>query len=226
MIDLGGKHLRFIIAPFLHWPDTMFTLLEEDGVLFTCDAFGAHYCGTSIFSDELPDYSDEMKFYFDCIMRPFKDKALAAIDKIRGERIEMLCPSHGPIYRQEPWRTIDTYEEWCSTVGDGKKVVIFYLSPHGNTEKMAEAVAKGAANRRGDDRDLPYHPAFAGVYPRPDGNRRCPHLRYSDHQPRHPQTDVGCPRLSLHGQAEGQLSAAYSAVTAGAARHAVWPRSG
>lgn len=145
VIDLGGRHLRFIIAPFLHWPDTMFTLLEGDGMLFTCDAFGAHYSGPSIYSDELPDYSDEFKFYFDCIMRPFKEKGLAAIAKIRGERLEMLCPSHGPIYRKEPWRPVNTYEKWCTPSGDGKKVAIFYLSPHGNTERMAAAVAKGAA---------------------------------------------------------------------------------
>ncbi|HTP66614.1 MAG TPA: FprA family A-type flavoprotein [Geobacteraceae bacterium] len=145
VLDLGGRHLRFIIAPFLHWPDTMFTKLEEDNVLFTCDAFGAHYSGPSIFADELPDYSDEMEFYFDCIMRPFKEKALAAIDKIREERIDILCPSHGPIYRQEPRRPVETYEKWCTPAGDGKKVAILYLSPHGNTERMAAAVAKGAA---------------------------------------------------------------------------------
>lgn len=144
-IDLGGKSLRFIVAPFLHWPDTMFTLLVEDGALFTCDAFGAHYCGKSIFADELNDYLKDMEFYFDCIMRPFKDKALAAIDKVRGERIEFVCPSHGPVIRKEPWHHIGYYEKWCQPVGDDTKVVILYLSPHGNTEKMAAAVARGAA---------------------------------------------------------------------------------
>ena len=145
VIDLGGKRLRFIIAPYLHWPDTMFTLAEEDGVLFTCDAFGAHYCGDSLFADELPDYLKDMEFYFDCIMRPFKDKALAAIEKIKSERIEVVCPSHGPVIRKDPWHHIGYYEEWCRPKGDGKKLVIFYLSPHGNTERMAAAVAQGAA---------------------------------------------------------------------------------
>jgi len=145
VIDLGGKRLRFVIAPFLHWPDTMFALEEESGALFTCDAFGAHYCGDSLFADELPDYLEDMEFYFDCIMRPFKDKALAAIEKIKNERIEIVCPSHGPVIRKDPWHHIGYYETWCKAREDGRKVVIFYLSPHGNTELMAAAVAKGAA---------------------------------------------------------------------------------
>lgn len=144
-IDLGGKHLRFLVVPFLHWPDTMFALLEEDEVIFTCDAFGSHYCGSSIFNDELPDFSADMAFYFDTIMRPFKDKALAAIDKIRNEKIAVICPSHGPVLRSDPWKTVERYEGWCRPAEGGRKIVLFYLSPHGNTEKMAASVAKGAA---------------------------------------------------------------------------------
>ncbi len=144
-LDLGGRHLRFIVAPFLHWPDTMFTLVEEEGVLFSCDAFGTHYCGSSMFNDENPDFSGETRFYFDCIMRPFKDKILSAIGKIRNERITAICPSHGPILRYDPMGTVALYEEWSRPKGEGKTVVIFYLSPHGNTAKMAAAVAMGAA---------------------------------------------------------------------------------
>jgi flavorubredoxin len=145
VIDLGGRHLRFTIAPYLHWPDTMFTLLEEDGALFTCDAFGAHYSWTNIFADQCPDYTGEIQFYFDCLIRPFKDKVLAAIEKIRGERLDLLCPSHGPVLRTEPWQTISMYEQWSMPPVNGRKVLIFYLSPHGNTEKMAAAVAQGAS---------------------------------------------------------------------------------
>lgn len=146
VIDLGGKRLRFVLAPFLHWPDTMFAILEDDGIAFTCDAFGSHYCGSSIFDDELPDFTKDMQFYFDCIMRPFKDRALAAIDKIRDEKLSLLCPSHGPVLRSDPWKYIGLYEKWCQPVQSAdKKVVIFFISPHGNTEAMAAAVAKGAA---------------------------------------------------------------------------------
>jgi NADH oxidase (H2O-forming) len=145
IIDLGGKHIRFVIAPYLHWPDTMFALAEEDGVLFSCDAFGAHYCGGALFNDELPDYTKDMFFYFDCIMRPFKDKALTAVKKIENERIEVICPSHGPVLRTEPLKYIQRYEEWCAVKPHPKTVAILYISPHGNTEIMAKAVEKGAS---------------------------------------------------------------------------------
>jgi NADH oxidase (H2O-forming) len=144
-LDLGGKQLSFIIAPFLHWPDTMFTYLDQDEMLFTCDAFGAHYCGASLFNDENPDLSGEMKFYFDCLVRPFKDKALSAIAKAGKLQIDMICPSHGPIHRTDPLKAVQLYQEWSTQKSNGKMVVILYISPHGNTRKMAMAVAKGAS---------------------------------------------------------------------------------
>jgi NADH oxidase (H2O-forming) len=145
-IDLGGRTLRFITAPFLHWPDTMFTRLEEENVLFTCDAFGAHYCAPGkLFNDEVDDFSAARQFYFDCIFRPFKDKVLSAIEKIRHDSIDLICPSHGPVIRTDPWKVIRQFEAWSQpTPACSKKVFILYLSPHGNTEKMARAVADGA----------------------------------------------------------------------------------
>ncbi|GAM09208.1 flavo-diiron protein FprA1 [Geobacter sp. OR-1] len=144
-VDLGDRTLRFVIAPYLHWPDTMFTLLEQDEMLFTCDAFGAHYCTNSIYNDEVQDYSTDMHFYFDCLIRPFKDKVISAINKISGEKIGMICPSHGPIIRKDPARYLAFYQEWAKPVIGPRKVAIFYLSPHGNTGIMANAVAKGAS---------------------------------------------------------------------------------
>lgn len=145
-LDLGGRTLRFITAPFLHWPDTMFTRLEEEKILFTCDAFGAHFCSPGrIFNDENDDFTSARQFYFDCIFRPFKDKVLAAVEKIRHDVIDMICPSHGPIIRKDPWRVIQQFETWSKPTSCCKKTVILYISPHGNTEKMAQAVAAGAA---------------------------------------------------------------------------------
>jgi flavorubredoxin len=146
-LDLGGKTLRFIMAPFLHWPDTMFTRLEEDKILFTCDAFAAHFWQTGrIFNDEVEDFTSARHFYFDCIFRPFKDKVLAAVEKIRHDVIDMICPSHGPIIRRDPWKVIQQFENWSKPTSQTKKIFILFLSPHGSTEKMAHAVADGAAH--------------------------------------------------------------------------------
>ncbi len=145
-LDLGGRTLRFITAPFLHWPDTMFTRLEEENILFSCDAFGAHYWQVGrIFNDEVDDFTAARHFYFDCIFRPFKDKILAAVEKIRHDVIDMICPSHGPIIRRDPWKVICQFEEWSKPPVQCKKIVILFLSPHGSTEKMAHAVARGAS---------------------------------------------------------------------------------
>jgi flavorubredoxin len=144
-LDLGGRTLRFITAPFLHWPDTMFTRLEEENILFSCDAFAAHYWNVGhIFNDECEDFTSARHFYFDCIFRPFKDKVLSAVEKIRHDVIDMICPSHGPIIRQDPWKVIQQFENWSKPTSQSKKIVILFLSPHGSTEKMAHAVARGA----------------------------------------------------------------------------------
>jgi len=145
-LDLGGRTLRFITAPFLHWPDTMFTRLEEENILFSCDAFAAHYWNVGhIFNDECEDFTSARHFYFDCIFRPFKDKVLSAVEKIRHDVIDMICPSHGPIIRQDPWKVIQQFENWSKPPSPSKKIVILFLSPHGSTEMMAHAVASGAS---------------------------------------------------------------------------------
>jgi flavorubredoxin len=123
----------------------MFTRLEEDNILFSCDAFAAHYCNVGhIFNDECDDFTSARHFYFDCIFRPFKDKVLSAVEKIRHDVIDMICPSHGPIIRKDPWRVIQQFENWSKPPSQNKKIVILFLSPHGSTEKMAHAVANGA----------------------------------------------------------------------------------
>ena len=144
-LDLGGRTLRFITAPFLHWPDTMFTRLEGENILFSCDAIAAHYWNVGhIFNDECEDFTSARHFYFDSIFRPFKDKVLSAVEKIRHDVIDMICPSHGPIIRKDPWRVIQQFEDWSKPTSQNKKIVILFLSPHGSTEMMAHAVANGA----------------------------------------------------------------------------------
>jgi flavorubredoxin len=144
-IDLGGKTLRFVSAPFLHWPDTMFTYAVEDKVLFSCDVFGSHYCDERMFDDLVGDFSGEFEYYYQGIMRPFKEKMLEAMDKIKDLDIEVIAPSHGPILRTDPWKYVTQYVEWSTpSPAEAKKVLIFYASAHGNTKMMANEVAKGA----------------------------------------------------------------------------------
>ena len=146
-LELGGKTVRFISAPLLHWPDTMFSYLVEDKVLFSCDGFGSHYCGASMFNDEVGDFSADFKYYFTGIMGPFKPRVLDAIKKIRGLSIDVIAPSHGPILRKDPWKFVDTYEEWCTPpVKDGKDLLITFASAYGYTRAIAEALKEGAAS--------------------------------------------------------------------------------
>ena len=141
-IDLGGKTLRFILAPYLHWPDTIFTYLVEDELLFSCDAFGAHYCSDKLFDDEINEFYTDFHFYFDCIVRPFKDKVRDALEKCAGLPIKMVCPSHGPIRRSSGQFAIESYARWCAApVSNSRpKALLAVLSSHGNTRDMADVI--------------------------------------------------------------------------------------
>lgn len=142
-ISLGKNTLHFIMAPNLHWPDTMFTYVKEANFLFTCDFTGCHYCpeGTvrEVGGD---DYLEEMKYYFDCIMGPFKPYVLKGLDKIKDLNIEMIGTSHGPVHEGKSIKKyLDLYREWATEEAiDPKKVEIFYISAYGNTEEMAKYI--------------------------------------------------------------------------------------
>lgn len=143
---IGERTLKFISAPFLHWPDTIFTYSEKDEVLFTCDAFGCHYCDkNSIFNDEVGDFSEEFKYYYDVIMGPFKKYVLSAIDKIKDLKFDMICTSHGPVLRRDINKYIDMYEKWSreGIYEEEKSAVVAYVSAYGYTKTIAENIAKG-----------------------------------------------------------------------------------
>lgn len=141
-IDLGGRKLKFILAPYLHWPDTIFTYLPEEEILFPCDAFGAHYCSDHLFDDEIAEFYPDFHFYFDCIMRPFKDKIREALAKIASLPIRMLCPSHGPVRRSSADFAIEAYRRWSMAPPQGGKprALLAVLSSHGNTRDMADVI--------------------------------------------------------------------------------------
>lgn len=144
---MGNKQLKFVHAPFWHWPDTMFSYLEEDRVLFPCDGFATHFCDERLFDDRVDDFTEDFQHYYEHIMGPYRKKILEAIEKIRNLDIQLIAPSHGPILRTNPGKYIKAYEDWSTSRKDPnkKQIVIFYASMYGNTKKMAEAVAKGAS---------------------------------------------------------------------------------
>ena len=142
-IDLGGKRLKFIIAPFLHWPDTMFTYLEEDQVLFGCDFLGAHYADPMLTGDLTPEYIQDFKYYYDHIMRPFKKYIIQALAKLENLPLKIIAPSHGPIITHQIKERLEYYREWSLANPEQKRVIIVYVSAYGNTAKLAEKLAEG-----------------------------------------------------------------------------------
>ncbi|HOX07513.1 MAG TPA: FprA family A-type flavoprotein [Planctomycetota bacterium] len=146
-LDIGGMTLAFVVVPFLHWPDTIFTYAPELKAAFTCDALGAHYCPKGeLWADCNQDYRADQKLYYDCLIRLYNEHVRKALDKVKDVPIEAALPSHGPLLRGECLaRTIARYQEWSAAPKKGAKklVGVVYLSSHGNTARMAEAVADG-----------------------------------------------------------------------------------
>ena len=137
-IPLGGKTLQFIMAPWVHWPETMLTYLKEDKILFTCDFFGSHLATSRIYADENDVYKAAKRYYAE-IMMPFRNKIRHHLERLESMEIKMIAPSHGPIYR-EPKFIMDAYRDWVSD--DGKnEVIIAYVSMHGSVKKMVEHLA-------------------------------------------------------------------------------------
>ncbi|MEM3410313.1 MAG: FprA family A-type flavoprotein [Fervidicoccaceae archaeon] len=137
-INLGKYTLKFIEAPMLHWPETMFTFLEERGILFPCDFFGAHLAN-GLWSDEVDDVLYHAKRYWGEIMMPFRTNALKALQKISGLNIKMIAPSHGPIYRRTG-EIMQLYKDWS----EGKtkeKVTVLFVSMWGHALSAAELIA-------------------------------------------------------------------------------------
>lgn len=150
-LDLGGKTLTFMSAPFLHWPDTMFTYLKEDNVLFCCDFFGSHYCeprpmDTQMIKKRKVAYDSALKVYYDAIFSPFKQYVLKGLDKIKDLEIDYACTSHGPILSKDGFlpEVMKKYAEWSKPILNENKVIpLFYCSAYGNTELLAESIAEG-----------------------------------------------------------------------------------
>ena len=147
-IDIGGFTLRFIVAPNLHWPDTMLVYIPEEKILVSCDVFGAHYAYIPVVYDNDIDknkYLEEARYYFDNIMGPFCLDVIKALDKIEGLEIDIIANGHGPVLVDNPSFMIENYRTWASTPKQNsrKTVIIPYVSAYGFTKKLAEEIAEG-----------------------------------------------------------------------------------
>lgn len=145
---IGDKTLRFFAVPNLHWPDSMYTYVVEDKVLFTCDSFGSHYAHDGILRSTVTDtegYLRATKYYYDNILGPFKQPFMTkGLDVVRSLDVDMICPGHGPVLDSHLEELLALYEEWGEVTKNEKAtVVIPYVSAYGYTEELAIKIAEG-----------------------------------------------------------------------------------
>jgi flavorubredoxin len=143
-LALGGKTLRFIYTPWVHWPETMVTYLEEEHILFSCDFFGSHIASSDLYVVDEGRVGEAAKRYFAEIMTPFRAQIEKNLDKLRDYDIELIAPSHGQVY-DRPALVVDLYREWVS--GPPRNLVVIpYVSMHGSTKKMVDRLAATLAD--------------------------------------------------------------------------------
>jgi flavorubredoxin len=145
-LDLGNKTLKFIGAPNLHWPDSIYTWLTEDKILFTCDSFGCHYTHPAMFDDLSGDFDDAFRYYFAVIMKPYSRFMIQAIQRIRPLPVQMVCPGHGPILRTHWKKYVDLSEQLATEALSYPvtgRILIAYVSAYHNTGNIAQEIANG-----------------------------------------------------------------------------------
>ena len=144
-LSLGKRTLRFLETRMLHWPDSMFTYVKEDKILFSSDAFGQHYAGHEKFDDQIGEsIMPHAKKYFANILLLYSPLILKLLESVTelGLEIDMICPDHGIIWRKDPGKIINAYAKWASQEPEQKAVVVYDTMWH-STETMAEEIAQG-----------------------------------------------------------------------------------
>jgi len=135
-LSLGDKTLEFIHAPWVHWPETMLTYLQEDKILFPCDLFGSHLAATDLFVADEEQVYEAAKRYFAEIMMPFRTSIEKHLEKLNTYKLDIIAPSHGPIYNKPSFIT-EAYRNWV--FGPLRNVVVLpYISMHGSTQRMVD----------------------------------------------------------------------------------------
>lgn len=135
-LSLGDKTLQFVFTPWVHWPETLGTYLPEDKIFFPCDFFGSHLATTELFVEDEPMVYECAKRYYAEIMMPFRAPIKNNLKRISGLQIEMIAPSHGPVY-QKPQFIIDAYKDWVSDEVKNE-VILAYVSMHDSTREMVD----------------------------------------------------------------------------------------
>jgi flavorubredoxin len=144
-ISLGDRTLEFIHAPWVHWPETMLTYLREERLLFTCDIFGSHLATTDLYVTDEGQVYEAAKRYFAEIMMPFRNSIEKHLEKIKGYQIDIIAPSHGPIY-DKPSFILDAYRSWV--LDEPKNIVVLpYISMHGSTHEMVGYLVEALTQR-------------------------------------------------------------------------------
>lgn len=158
-LSLGDCTLEFIYAPFVHWPETMLTFLVEEGVLFSCDLFGAHFASGKLYVEDECAILEAAKRYYAEIMMPFRASITKHLERLSAYDITYIAPSHGPVHNN-PGLIMDAYRDWVSDRVE-KRVLIPYVSMHGSTAKMVRFLTDALMERGVDVR--PYDLATTDI---------------------------------------------------------------
>lgn len=145
-LDLGNGHeLEFVIAPNLHWPDTIFTYDHKTQILFTCDAFGLHYCSDDTFDEDLEAISPDFEFYYECLMAPNARSVLSALKRMGElEKIGMIATGHGPLLYHNVEELTGRYRSWSQSQTKAETTVgVFYVPGYGWGDRLAQAMSNG-----------------------------------------------------------------------------------
>jgi len=144
-LDLGGRTIRFIHFPWVHWPETMLSYLEEDKILFSCDLFGSHLASSDLLVRDEERVYEPARRYFAEIMMPFRKIIQKNWPVLEGLKVELIAPSHGPIY-DRPAFIIDAYKKWIADQPENS-VLIAWVSMHGSTARMVDHLTWELAGR-------------------------------------------------------------------------------